>query len=266
MGKIQVLIATMHQHDCKNLIKKMNIHSDTIVINQCDTYGYDAFDFNGNQVEVYSVQDRGLSRSRNTALIKSSSEFLCIADDDMIYSNTYVEDIIHEFDKHKDADAIVFYVKPVNGQEHNISIKRSGRLGKLEYKEFSSVEIVVRRDKLLASNIWFNATFGSGGVYNCGEDTILLKDMLNKGFRIYKSDIQIATVDMSESTWFDGYNEKYFYNKGALVAAIYPHLWPLAIIVLSLKNSVKKLGGINKAKELFLWYRAGALDYKRRVR
>ena len=90
MGKIQVLIATMHQHDCKNLIKKMNIHSDTIVINQCDTYGYDAFDSNGNQVEVYSVQDRGLSRSRNTALIKSSSEFLCIADDDMIYSNTYV--------------------------------------------------------------------------------------------------------------------------------------------------------------------------------
>ena len=71
---------------------------------------------------------------------------------------------------------------------------------------------------------------------------------------------------MSESTWFDGYNEKYFYNKGALVAAIYPHLWPLAIIVLSLKNSVKKLGGINKAKELFLWYHAGALDYKRRVR
>ena len=257
MGRIQVLVATMYQHDCMYLINKMNIKSDAIVVNQCDSYGYDTFEYNGNHVNMYSVQDRGLSRSRNTALIKSSSEFLCIADDDMVYSNTYVEDIIHEFDKYKDADAIVFYVKPVN--------KRFGRLGKLEYKEFSSVEIVVRRDKLLASNIWFNAIFGSGGIYNCGEDSMFLKDMLNKGFRIYKSNIQIATVDMSESTWFDGYNEKYFYNKGALVAAIYPHLWFLAIIVLSLKNSVRKLGEINKAKKLFLWYRAGALDYKRRV-
>lgn len=265
MGRIQVLVATMYQHDCKSLIKKMNIRSDAIVVNQCDTYGYDIFDSNGNQVEVYSVQDRGLSRSRNTALIKSSSEFLCIADDDMVYSNTYVEDIIHEFDKYKDADAIVFYVKPVNGRDLNINVKRVGRLGRLEYKEFSSVEIVVRRDKVLASNIWFNAIFGSGGIYNCGEDSMFLKDMLNKGFRIYKSNIQIATVDMSESTWFDGYNEKYFYNKGALVAAIYPNLWHLAILVLSLKNSVRKLGDINKAKELFLWYRAGALDYKRRV-
>lgn len=52
--------------------------------------------------------------------------------------------------------------------------------------------------------------FGSGSEYSCGEDTIFMKELMDKGFRIYKSPLKIAKIDMSGSTWFSGYNEKFF--------------------------------------------------------
>lgn len=265
MSKIQVLVSTMHRADCSDLVDAMNIKSDAIIINQNDCVNYEELNFEQKKISVYTVDDIGLSKSRNLALMKSSAELICIADDDMVYSNNYVEDIISEFNRQPDADAILFYVKSLNGREGSQRIKRKGRLGKFEYKEFCSVEIVVKREKLLASNIWFNALFGSGSKYKCGEDSIFIKDLMKHGFKIYKSNKQIATVDMSESSWFDGYTKEFFVNKGALVYAIYPRLWFLAIVVLSIKNSKNKLGSYKKVFELFSWYYEGAFDYKSKI-
>ncbi len=53
-------------------------------------------------------------------------------------------------------------------------------------------------------------------MYSWGEDTLFLKELIEKGLKLYKSPIRIASVDMSDSTWFKGYNEKYFKDKGHL--------------------------------------------------
>lgn len=264
MLNVQVLVSTMNNDDCEQLVSNMNINSDAIVINQDNSIGYKGFDFKNHLVKVYSVDDKGLSKSRNTALLKCTGDLLCIADDDMVYSDTYVSDIINEFERNPNADAILFYVKSINGREGSKNIKRSGRLGRVEYKEFCSVEIVIKRDKLMASNIWFNTLFGSGSIYKCGEDSIFLNELLRNGFVIYKSDVQIATVDMSESSWFNGYNEEFFFNKGALVYHIYGKMWPLVVIALSLKNSISKLDGLHDFFKLFRWYSSGVNNHKLR--
>lgn len=266
MDSLQVLVSTMNQSDCYDLAAKMNIRSDAVIINQSGCIGHEKLSTERGNILVYTVDDKGLSKSRNLALMKSSADLICLADDDMTYSDTYAEDILSEFNRIPDADAILFYVKPVNGREGSQKLNRTGRLGKLEYKEFCSVEIVVKREKLLASNIWFNPVFGSGSTYKCGEDTIFLKDLQKHGFKIYKSEKQIATVDMSESTWFKGYTKEHFFYKGALAAAVYPRLWMLAVAVLSIKNSKNKLGSYKRMFELFSWYYAGALDYKSKIK
>ena len=114
MSRLQVLVATMNQKDCMSLVKNMNITSDAVIINQSDECSYQMYKNGDNIIESYTVNERGLSRSRNTALIKSSGDLLCIADDDMEYSDTYREDIIEEFKSHPEADAIVFNVSTVN--------------------------------------------------------------------------------------------------------------------------------------------------------
>lgn len=51
-----------------DLIKKNNIRSDALIINQCDKYGYAEKSFDKYLVKMISNTNRGLSRSRNEAL------------------------------------------------------------------------------------------------------------------------------------------------------------------------------------------------------
>ncbi|HAZ18610.1 MAG TPA: hypothetical protein DCY75_00365, partial [Clostridiales bacterium] len=52
-------------------------------------------------------------------------------------------------------------------------------------------------------------------------DTLFLHSCLQKGLKIYAVPDSIATLsDERESTWFRGYNEKYYYDKGVLFAAV----------------------------------------------
>ena len=49
--RLQVLVSTMHQKDY-SLLDRMNIHIDAIVINQCDEYRYDEFEYRGKKHQV----------------------------------------------------------------------------------------------------------------------------------------------------------------------------------------------------------------------
>lgn len=265
MATLQVLISTMHQTECEPLLKKMNISSDAVVINQSDNFSYKEIVFNGNTTVFYTCNKRGLSNSRNDAIMNSNADIICIADDDMKYTDTYKDDILSEFEKHPEADAIIFYVESINSKRKTTTIQGFSRLRGFDYRNFSSVNIAIRREKLQAANVWFNTLFGTGSIYSCGEDTMFLFDLLKKNFHIYKSGIKIADVDLQNSTWFKGYNKEFFFNKGALVAAIYPRLWPFAIFFLSIKNSKKRLANFSFFRKLYSWYKVGALDYLKRL-
>lgn len=144
------------------------------------------------------------------------------------------------------------------------SIKKYERLGKIEYKEYCSVQLAFRREKLIYKNMSFNTMFGSGSEYSCGEDTIFMKELMDKGFRIYKSPLKIAKIDMSGSTWFSGYNEKFFHDKGALIGVTYPRMSYMLVLLQSLKNSKRRLGSYSHFKKVFDWYIKGLKDYKKK--
>ena len=57
-------------------------------------------------------------------------------------------------------------------------------------------------------------------LYSSGEDTLFLSDALKNHLKIYLSCKYIGTVNHNKSLWFNGYNEKYFFDKGALYTAI----------------------------------------------
>ncbi len=264
MSELQVLISTMDQKDY-SICSKMNINSDAIVINQSDSVAYHKYSHNGFDVDFYTFREQGLSRSRNEALMRSSADIICIADDDMVYTDTYREDILNEFSKHPEADAIAFNVESINVRNLT-SITRYERIGKIEYKEYCSVNLAFRREKLLYKNMSFNTMFGSGSEYSCGEDTIFMKELMDKGFHIYKSPLKIAKIDMSGSTWFNGYNEKFFHDKGALIGATYPRLSYILVFLQSLKNSKRRLGSYRHFRKVFDWYMKGLKDYKKKVK
>lgn len=266
MRTLQVLIATMHNDDITGLCNQMNISSDALIINQDNDVKYECVRHENYLWECYTLNDRGLSNSRNNALMRSKGDIICLADDDMKYTDSYRQDIIMEFEKHPDADAIVFNVDLINGDREPYKINAFHRVGKRESRQYGSVHIAMRREKILYNNIFFNTMFGSGACYKCGEDTIFLKKFLDSGLKLYKSPIKIGSVDMSDSTWFKGYTKEYFYDKGAVIGATYPHIGEILVILQAFRNSKSKLGSYGKFRQLYDWYHQGLRDYYNKSR
>ena len=263
MPRLQLLVATMNLTDIIGLCDKMHIASDALIINQSDCVKYECLFYHGYKIECYTFAERGLSRSRNNALLRCTGEILCIADDDMVYTDTYREDIINEFQKHPEADALVFNVTALNDERSGKPIEKYARVGKRESRDYGSVHFAIRKRALIGKNVYFNTLFGSGATYSCGEDTLFLKELIEKDLKLYKTPIRIASVDMSDSTWFKGYNEKYFKDKGALIEAAYPRCSYLLAILQSVRNSKKSLGSYKKAAKLFSYYTSGIADYRK---
>ena len=221
MSKVQVLIATMNQKD-HSLLKKMNIKSDAIVGNQCGIDKVEHFKYEGYDVAFYSFAEKGVGLNRNNALIRATGEICLFADDDMVYVDDYVEIVKSAFKSHPYADALIFNINTEGGNQqrrYNYRVKRIRTYNSLNY---GAVRLAVRLDSIKKNRICFSQLFGGGTVYSSGEDSLIIRDMLRHGFKIFAIPKVIATVDQTTSTWFSGYHEKFFYDKGALMKAMFP--------------------------------------------
>ena len=59
--------------------------------------------------------------------------------------------------------------------------------------------------------------------YGSGEDSLFFRDCLREGLRIYTYPAVIGHLRPEPSSWFTGYNEKYFFDKGVLWSQLFPH-------------------------------------------
>ncbi|QTE74990.1 glycosyltransferase family 2 protein [Clostridiales bacterium FE2010] len=255
MRSYQLLIAVMNQSDF-SIVKKMNIHSDALIINQTDHFDYAIKDIGGKEIQMFSFAEKGVGLSRNTALMRSDADIIEFADEDMIFENNHQKLVEDEFAKHPEADAILFSLNSLNEKRPLLTISQFGRVSKREALKYGCARLAVKREKLIYNNISFSLLFGGGCRYGSGEDTILLQRMLDAGLKIYKSPIKVADVKQEESSWFSGLTEKYYHDKGAMFAAALPKLcWPYAIV------TAIKSGNMSKAvKNLF----DGIREFKRR--
>lgn len=238
--KLEVLLSVMNLN--KKDLKKMNITSDCIVINQC---GYDDYEEYEN-FKIYSYNEKGISKSRNKALEISDGDILLLCDDDVEYNDEYENIVKNEFLEHKNADIIVF-----NLESPNRKIRYDKKNKKVHFYNclrYGTYRIALKRESIL--KIKFNEKFGPGAKYSSGEDNLFLIDCLKSKLNIYASSKFIGKVEQSKSTWFDGYNHRYFFDRGALYCAINKHFYFLIGLycLLRNRNTYKKVGFFNAIK------------------
>lgn len=232
---LQVLVATMHQND-HSLLNKMNIQSDVIVGNQCDRNEIEEFGYNGHKVKYLSFTERGVGLNRNNALMRATADICLFADDDVTYIDNYKEIILKEFMRNPRADVIVFNVPSTNPKRKGYTIRKNKRLRIFNALRYGTYRIAIRTESIRKANISFSLLFGGGARYSAGEDSLFITDCFKKSLRVYASSKVIGSVTHEESTWFKGYNDKYFKDKGTLFAVI-SKLWaPL----LCLQYAVRK--------------------------
>ena len=226
--KVEVLLSVMNFS--KEDIDKMNIQSDCIVINQCNHNGYEEY----KNYRIFYSDELGLSNSRNKGIDNAKNDIVILCDDDVIYKKDFEKLIVEEFEKNKIADIIVFNIDSPN---RKIKLnKKNKRLHFYNILRYTSTRVAFRTDIIQKSGLKFNPLFGPGSKYLNGEESIFLTQCLRKGLKIYSSTNNIATVLQNKSTWFKGYDEKYFFDKGAIYTAINKRIRHILILQFLLRH------------------------------
>ncbi|MDR3587305.1 MAG: glycosyltransferase family A protein [Desulfosporosinus sp.] len=250
MRSIEVLVAAMNQKDAE-LYYKLGLKSNTVIANQTDSYWYKEYIIEDHSVKVVSTNDRGVGKNRNVALLNASGDICVLGDDDLMYPPNYQEIIRCAFEELPDADIIVFNIvnREIPDQRPITKIKR---VGIFNFTRYGAPRIAFKRESLLKANILFSFLFGGGAKYSSGEDTIFLREALKKGLKIYAYPMKIADVIKKISTWFTGYNEKFFFDKGALIATLFPKMKYLAGIYIAIRfKSSSKFTYLQALKHVF---------------
>lgn len=223
--KVQVLVAAMHQKD-HSLLEKMNIQSDAIVANQCDHDSIENFEWNGHKIRYLNFAERGVGLNRNNALMRADGDICLFADDDMVYTDDYVQVVTKAFEQCPDADVLIFnLIEPVKTR---CVIEKISRVNFLNFLRYGTARVAVKKESVRKHGIYFNQCFGGGTEHCHGEDNLFLAACLQKGLKMYAIPAYIAELtEERPSSWNTGYDEKYLRDQGVLYRTLSRRLWKL---------------------------------------
>ena len=261
--KFEVLMATTNQEDY-SLLEKINLNFDILVCNQnAFETSFKIFECNNKRVKWYNFQEKGVGLNRNNALMRSDADICLLADDDVLYVDNLEEIIKKNFEKYPHADVILFNIYP-NSEYHPFVIKKKITINKYNYGRFGGVRIAFRRKKIIKNAITFNLLFGGGAEYSAGEDNMFIKDCIRKKLRIIAvPDYILSLRNERDSTWFNGYTDKFFFDLGASYVVHYGKLASFYVVVQLIRHRKDWLCGCDfkHAKRMAL---RGIRDFKRK--
>lgn len=257
--KTEVLVSAVNA-DERELYRAMNLRTDAVIVNQCDRMESEKFENGGCTVSVYRYAERGIGKSRNCALMHSTADICIFADDDMVFADDYEKVILSEFESNPRADGILFSIDVQNSSRPVDRIEKNQKMNLRTAMRYGIPAFAVKREVLLKKNIWFSLMFGGGARYGSGEDTVFFKDMVSKGMNIFINKACIARTDAENSSWFKGFNQRFFMDKGALYAAMIGNKARLSVAVSAYRWS-RKLGGEYSFGSIYRYMCEGIDEY-----
>lgn len=229
---IETLVVTVDQHDY-TLASHMHIQTTAVIGNQADHEREETTLVDGHPVLWLTDTARGVGRNRNKVLDRATADICVWADDDMRFVDGYPQIVERAIEENPDADVLVCNL--LSSHNTRYTHTRVRRIHRYNYARYGAARLVIRRESIVNAGIRFSHQFGGGARYGSGEDTLFLHDCLKKGLKVVAVPYALATIETNTaSTWFRGYTEVYFRDKGALYACLYPraavfcclrHLW-----------------------------------------
>lgn len=233
--KLEVLMSCLCQQD-DALVQNSSLTGDVVVINQCDREAYNEYPTLSGTARMYSVTERGLTKSRNMAIDNARGDVCLICDDDEVFVSDYEKRILDAYKELPQADVVIFKMigRPASFPDKTVELKFPKTM------KVSSWQISFRREKLLASGVRFDTLLGAGSGNGAEEELKFLLDCQRAGLKIYYAPVEIASVAQAESTWFQGFDETFFENRGATTRYIlgFPLAFMYAVYYVVRKKSM----------------------------
>ena len=173
----------------------------------------------------------------------------------------YRENVEKEFEKNPSADMILFNVD-VTEDRKTYQIDSPGRVRLFNSGRYPTYSMAVKLDRVRSKNICFSLLFGGGAKYSNGEDSLFISDCIRRGLKVYKVPVKIGKEVSEKSSWFTGYNEKFFFDRGVLYHYLYGYLAkPIALRFLYKHKST--LCEVFSLKEAYKTMKKGILEAKK---
>ena len=220
--ELEVLVATMQQTDL-SLTEKMHLTQNAVIANQCGQWSYTESKNDRGTVRMLSSDTKGVGINRNLALQLAQGDILLFADDDVTYYDSDLQGVIDAFRQLPKADVIFFSLDYTrNGQIIDRRRHKTKRRHTWNSLRYGAARMAIRREALEKKGLSFSTLFGGGCLYSSGEDTLFILSALRSGLRLYSHSYVLGSCAKDTSSWFSGYNDKYCYDRGALVACAFP--------------------------------------------
>ena len=209
--------------------ENMKLEADAIVINQTDSFGFEEYQYNNRNIRVYSFIERGVGLSRNNALLRADGDIVLFSDEDIVYKEGYAKAVLDAFEANPDID-MIFFNFDVAEDRQTYHIEKKGRIRSYNCGRYPTYSLAVRREVLHKKGITFSLLFGGGAKYSNGEDSLFIKQCIKSGMKALALPVTLGREVPRPSTWFNGYTDKFFYDRGVLYKALYKGLAkPLAL-------------------------------------
>ena len=232
------LISGVNQN-IEELTDSMGLESDAVMVNQCDRDAEGTYELpSGKKVNWVCMNKRGVGLSRNTCIEKAltlNGDICLFTDEDIKYDPGYAGLIEKEYLAHPEADAILFNMR-VCEQRRTYWNTDYKRVRFYNYGRYPAYSISIKSEVLQKKNVWFPLEFGGGAKYINGEDSVFLHDLLKAGVKIYRSPICLGEEEERESTWFKGYDDRFFISRGALYVRLYGNMCSVMAWVFLLRH------------------------------
>ncbi|MDD6734580.1 MAG: glycosyltransferase family A protein [Lachnospiraceae bacterium] len=262
---MELLISALNC-DPQSLIKHMNLSTNAVMVHQCDRETVKTITHpSGAIVHLFENRERGVGKSRNLALSKATDEIILFSDEDIVYYDGYESKVEEEFNKHPEADILLFNVDvcPERKTYWNDAFHKVTKLNCGRYPAYS---IAARRLSLERARVKYSEFFGGGAKYSNGEDSLFLMDCLRAGLKLYATPVLIGKEEARESTWFHGFTEKFFFDRGVLFAYLYREfagIWALRFLITKKEMFQGEINRKKACKLIFSGIKCGNSERKK---
>lgn len=215
--------------DTTHVAENMKLEADAIVINQTDSFGFEEYQYKEHRIKIYCMNEKGVGLSRNNALLRADGDIVLFSDEDIVYNEGYAKAVLDAFEANPDID-MIFFNFDVAEDRQTYHIEKKGRIRSYNCGRYPTYSLAVRREVLHKKGITFSLLFGGGAKYSNGEDSLFIKQCIKSGMKALALPVTLGREVPRPSTWFNGYTDKFFYDRGVLYKALYKGLAkPLAL-------------------------------------
>ena len=141
-----------------------------------------------NDIAVFQLFGKGVTKSRNNVINLSNAPVSLFSDDDVKYTNEYLDTIIHRFKSDASIDVALFKIKTPEGcpeYKQYPSLPTHLTNKKLPFS-VGTIEIAFRTESVKKKNVLFDERFGAGQpLLIGGDESIFITDCIKHNLNVW---------------------------------------------------------------------------------